>query len=574
MSHPRCGQDLLYSSAAPQPIDLGLPPYIDTPADVKWPTNPPTITVTDAEQAPFELDQSDQKALYFLDHPTVAALIQIGRKRSRAQNLVQNHPQYLRELLQLSQPAFATFVLARKLNLVPPSDILNRVLVTILAIANQVIAATDANPCAGLLEHSLHACRIPVSFAMPRHRDLILPPLVPNAHASPTPRSRTPPKSGSQVTGRTPTPQYGPATVQAPTSPPPLCATDTHPSSPPIPCTLSPHPSPPQSPQHLTRHSVEPISSALDRPESLSDASSLSSLPSPPPVSQVDPETPDPHPSNPFPSARPLGLIRVASPAPTQSRRPSSTKPPQRPAALGTRRSNRLQPDPPAPPHPAPAVQLSRSRPAKPKPKPKTQPPRDPHLFQRETRAPDQGNNPSPIRKSCPVPVFVPHSHPQQPEVRCMACIILNESCDLQYQGPCDRCNEEKCPCIRSDPTPHSPITWRHETLAHDLYSDIHASMGYFLQFCPLLTATYPTANTLSDCLQHQLALYGRKGLSAAHGIPAHLAEEYEQLLLDFTAEWQRIREEQFPDMPFPAPTHPSVPDEKALEQALFPLRN
>ncbi|KAJ7721845.1 hypothetical protein DFH07DRAFT_972154 [Mycena maculata] len=473
--------------------------------------------------------ESDQKALYFLDHPTVAALIQIGRKRSRAQNLVQNHPQYLRELLQLSQPAFATFVLARKLNLVPPSDILNRVLVTILAIANQVIAATDANPCAGLLEHSLHACRIPVSFAMPRHRDLILPPLVPNAHASPTPRSRTPPKSGSQVTGRTPTPQYGPATVQAPTSPPPLCATDTHPSSPPIPCTLSPHPSPPQSPQHLTRHSVEPISSAFSLKSSISS-----------PRLQVDPETPDPHPSNPFPSARPLGLIRVASPAPTQSRRPSSTKPPQRPAALGTRRSNRLQPDPPAPPHPAPAVQLSRSRPAKPKPKPKTQ--------------------------TAPRPTPFP-----TPRSAAWPALSLTRAATSNTKDPATGASEEKCPCIRSDPTPHSPITWRHETLAHDLYSDIHASMGYFLQFCPLLTATYPTANTLSDCLQHQLALYGRKGLSAAHGIPAHLAEEYEQLLLDFTAEWQRIREEQFPDMPFPAPTHPSVPDEKALEQGTLP---
>ncbi|KAJ7722237.1 hypothetical protein DFH07DRAFT_857166, partial [Mycena maculata] len=134
---PRTAYDILRDPSAPlynfeedvevYPAGLFLPPS-DLPHAPQW-------LPFSLELQGYTLQRGEEISIFFLDCPPVARLVGIARLPAR---LVRVHPEYIASLFHASQPAFDTYVLARKANLTPNSDTLRRVVSTLQYAVNSL----------------------------------------------------------------------------------------------------------------------------------------------------------------------------------------------------------------------------------------------------------------------------------------------------------------------------------------------------------------------------------------------------------------------------------------------------
>ncbi|KAJ7716002.1 hypothetical protein DFH07DRAFT_862479 [Mycena maculata] len=134
---PRTAYDILRDPSAPlynfeddievYPAGLFLPPS-DLPRAPQW-------LPFSLELQGYTLQQGEEISILFLDCPPIARLVGIARLPAR---LVRVHPEYIASLFHASQPAFDTYVLARKAKLTPNSDTLRRVVSTLQYAVNSL----------------------------------------------------------------------------------------------------------------------------------------------------------------------------------------------------------------------------------------------------------------------------------------------------------------------------------------------------------------------------------------------------------------------------------------------------
>ncbi|KAJ7716238.1 hypothetical protein DFH07DRAFT_859033 [Mycena maculata] len=134
---PRTAYNILWDPSAPlynfeddievYPAGLFLPPS-DLPRAPQW-------LPFSLELQGYTLQQGEEISILFLDCPPIARLVGIACLPAR---LVRVHPEYIASLFHASQPAFDTYVLARKAKLTPNSDTLRRVVSTLQYAVNSL----------------------------------------------------------------------------------------------------------------------------------------------------------------------------------------------------------------------------------------------------------------------------------------------------------------------------------------------------------------------------------------------------------------------------------------------------